>query len=86
MTHRRAAAVIKMKDINAPGTGPCQNTEPELVRKRRFAEQTSVSNRTIDNWIRDGRIPFLRIGGVTLIPWREALETLNRNYRLNARK
>lgn len=68
-----------------PDTGPGQYIEPELERKRQFAHRASVSVRSVDNWIRDRRIPFLKIGRTVLIPWREALETLNRNYRLNAR-
>ena len=68
-----------------PDTGTGRNTEPELDRKARFAQRTSVSVRCVDNWIHDRRIPFLKINRTVLIPWREALDTLNRNYRLNAR-
>jgi hypothetical protein len=39
----------------------------------------------VDNWIHDRRIPFLKIGRTVFIPWREALETLSRDYRLNPR-
>jgi excisionase family DNA binding protein len=60
--------------------------EPELDRKGRFAQRVAVSPRTIDNWMADGRIPFLKIGRTVRIPWRQALEVLNRNYRLNARE
>jgi hypothetical protein len=68
---------------SAPGAGLA--VEPELDRKARFAQRTSVSIRCVDKWIHDRRIPFLKINRTVLIPWREALETLNRNYRLNAR-
>lgn len=74
-----------MKEINTPDAGPGRNNEPELDRKARFAQRASVSVRCVDNWIHDRRIPFLKIGRTVLIPWREALETLNRNYRLNPR-
>ncbi len=74
-----------MNEISVPETGPGRNSEPELDRKARFAQRASVSVRCVDNWLRDRRIPFLKIGRAVLIPWREALETLNRNYRLNAR-
>jgi excisionase family DNA binding protein len=76
---------IAMKEIvgiePAPSAGLA--AEPELDRKARFAQRASVSVRCVDNWIHDRRIPFLKIGRTVLIPWREALETLNRNYRLN---
>ena len=58
---------------------------PEYDRKPQFAKRAAVSLRCVDNWIRDRRIPILRVGRTVLIPWREALDTLNRNYRLNAR-
>lgn len=73
-----------MQNTIPPGSGPGQEAEPELDRKQRFAQRASVSIRCVDNWIHDHRIPFLKIGRTVLIPWREALETLNRNYRVNA--
>ncbi len=78
-----------MKTLNnthqpAPGLG--LEEEPELDRKKRFAQRASVSVRCVDNWIRDSRIPYLKVGRAVLIPWREALETLKRNYRVNARE
>jgi excisionase family DNA binding protein len=74
-----------MGDKKMPDTGSGYKSEPELDRKAQFAQRVSVSVRCVDNWIRDRRIPFLKIGRAVLIPWREALDTLNRNYRLNAR-
>jgi len=74
-----------MNEDRSPGAGSVRNIEPELDRKREFAKRVSVSVRSVDNWIHDRRIPYLKIGRTVLIPWREALETLNRNYRLNAR-
>ncbi len=74
-----------MQENIAPDTGPGRKSEPEFDRKARFAQRASVSVHCVDNWIRDRRIPFLKIGRTVLIPWREALETLSRNYRLNPR-
>lgn len=59
--------------------------EPDLERKTRFAQRASVSQRTCDNWIATKRIPYLRVGKIVLIPWREALEHLRRNYGINPR-
>ena len=58
--------------------------EPELDRKKQFARRANVSVRTVDNWLADGRIPYLKIGRTVLIPWGDALSTLNRKYRLEA--
>jgi excisionase family DNA binding protein len=68
-----------------PTTGPGRNSEPELDRKRKFAQRASVSPRCVDNWLHDRRIPFLKVGRTVLIPWREALEKLKRDYQINAR-
>ena len=35
-----------------------------FVSKREVARLVSVSPRTIDNWMKDGIIPFIRIGRV----------------------
>jgi hypothetical protein len=59
--------------------------EPDLDRKIRFAQRAGVSPRCLDNWIRDRRIPFLRVGKIVLIPWKEALGHLNHNYRVSPR-
>ena len=55
--------------------------EPELDRKKQFAHRANVSVRTVDNWLADGRIPFLKVGRIVLIPWRDALATLTQRYR-----
>ena len=80
-----AKTMNETKDTIQPVTGAGQPAQPELDRKARFAQRASVSVRCVDNWIHDRRIPFLKIGRTVLIPWREALETLNRHYRLNPR-
>ncbi|MFZ0828834.1 MAG: hypothetical protein WAO02_15565 [Verrucomicrobiia bacterium] len=69
----------------APDAGPGQHNEPTFDRKRRFAQRASVSVRCVDNWIHDRRIPFLKIRRTVLIPWREALEKLKRDYQIDAR-
>lgn len=67
------------------GTGISQLPEPDLDRKPRFAERAGISPRCLDNWLKQKRIPYLRVGKVILIPWREALAHLRRNYGINAR-
>jgi excisionase family DNA binding protein len=75
-----------MKDKpEQPASGAGLTAEPEFDRPPRFAQRASVSLRTCSNWLRQGRIPYVRVGRIVLIPWREALEHLNRNYRVNAR-
>lgn len=79
------SSMKKTSNYIQSASGAGSRVEPELDRKRRFAQRASVSVRCVENWVHDRRIPYLKIGRAVLIPWREALETLNRNYRLNAR-
>ena len=59
--------------------------EPELDRKLKFADRVGISPRCLDNWLRDKKIPYLRVGKIVLIPWRDALAHLRRSYGINAR-
>jgi predicted site-specific integrase-resolvase len=49
-----------MKSGNQTGSEPAE-FDSTLVNKKTVARAASVSVRTIDNWIREKRIPFLRI-------------------------
>jgi excisionase family DNA binding protein len=40
--------------------------EPELVDKRVIARTFGVSERTVENWVAQRKIPFLRIGRRTV--------------------
>lgn len=65
--------------------GHSNDPEPILDRKQKFAQRASVSPRTVDNWLHNKIIPHIRIGRAVLIPWREALEHLRRNYGITPR-
>jgi hypothetical protein len=67
------------------GSSADHAAESELDRKARFAQRASVSLRCVDDWMRNGVIPYLKVGRVVLIPWREALETLSSKYRPHPR-
>ncbi|GDY22797.1 hypothetical protein LBMAG56_41440 [Verrucomicrobiota bacterium] len=68
-----------------PASSSPPKPEPELDRKARFAERVGISSRCLDNWLHDKKIPYLRVGKIVLIPWRDALAHLRRNYGINAR-
>ncbi|GBD35304.1 hypothetical protein HRbin36_00415 [bacterium HR36] len=44
-----------------------------FLRPRQAAEALNISPRTLRNWLRQGRIPYRKIGRVVLIP-KKALE------------
>ena len=43
-----------------PANGAAAET-PNLVKKPVVAKAASVSNRSVDNWMREKRIPFVRL-------------------------
>ena len=57
-----------------------------LLTKAQFAERIGVCPRSIDSWCATKKIPFLRITSRLIrIPWPEALDHLNRKFRVNPR-
>jgi excisionase family DNA binding protein len=47
-----------------------------LLTKRELAQKLKLSRRTIDYWMRDGRLPYLKIGKTVRFQWRQVLEKL----------
>jgi len=77
---------MKDKTTQQAATGAALESEPEVDTKQIFAGRMRVSVRTVDNWLKDGKIPCLRLGGkIVRIPWKEARDHLLRKYRVNAR-
>jgi excisionase family DNA binding protein len=53
-----------------------------LLTKRDIARELQLGRRTIDVWMRQGRIPFLKIGKTVRFRLPDVLEKLNA-YRVN---
>lgn len=53
-----------------------------LLRKRELAEKLAISKRTLDVWMQQGRIPFLKVGRSVRFRLPDVLEKLNA-YRVN---
>ena len=51
-------------------------TKPEVAIKLRR------SRRTVEAWMREGKLPYLKIGKTVLFRWRDVLEKLNA-FRVN---
>jgi excisionase family DNA binding protein len=54
-----------------------------LLCKKELAQRLRTSRRTIDNWQRLGRIPYLKIGKACRYRWADVLEKLNARFRVN---
>ena len=53
-----------------------------LLTKRGLAPKLQISTRTLDDWMRRGRIPFLKIGHSVRFKLDDVLEKLNQ-HRIN---
>ena len=53
-----------------------------LDTKREVAARLRRSTRTVDDWMRKGKLPYLKIGKTVLFRWQDVLEKLN-SFRVN---
>ena len=53
-----------------------------LDTKRELAARLRRSTRTVDDWMRKGKLPYIKIGKSVLFRWRDVLEKLN-SFRVN---
>jgi excisionase family DNA binding protein len=53
-----------------------------LLTKRSLAPKLQISTRTLDDWMRKGRIPFLKLGKTVRFRLPDVLEKLN-SFRVN---
>ena len=57
--------------------------EPQLLKPTEVANLLRVSRSTINNWIHEGSIPYIKLpGGSYRIPLRGLMATLSSNYDL----
>ena len=54
----------------------------DLLVKREVAAKLKKSPRTFDAWMRQGKLPYIKLGKTVLFRWRDVLEKLN-GYRVN---
>lgn len=55
----------------------------EILEKSEAADRLKISTRTLDEWMRRGRVPFLKIGKTVRFRWNEVLAQLEQNCRVN---
>ncbi len=62
---------------------PIENSADEiLLRKRETARRLNKSVRTIDAWMKRGRLPYIKVGRSVLFRWSAVLKKLEA-YRVN---
>jgi len=67
---------------NAPNVALKAN-EDEILQKPELAERLKVSTRTLDQWMKAGRLPFLKIGKTVRFRWFDVLTELQGKCRVN---
>ncbi len=55
----------------------------EVLKKPEVARRLKISCRTLDQWMRDGRICHFKIGKTVRFRWADVLAHLERNNRVN---
>ena len=54
----------------------------DLLVKREVAAKLKRSVRTVDAWMRQGKLPYIKLGKTVLFRWPDVLEKLQ-TYRVN---
>lgn len=50
----------------------------DFVRKKQMAQELSISERTLNTWMRQRRIPYFRVGGTVLFRIEDVRRALER--------
>ena len=66
-----------------PPNLPATASADEILEKPETADRLKISTRTLDQWMRSGRVPFLKIGKTVRFRWGDVLAHLQHNCRVN---
>jgi excisionase family DNA binding protein len=70
----------------SPSNPASQTVWEGWVRKKELAKHLNISLRTVDNWIRNGKLPHIRMGARNVrFKLSEVDEALNRSCKRHAR-
>jgi hypothetical protein len=72
---------MKLPTNKAQGQ-PSTADETEILNKSQLARRLHKCQRTVDEWMRQGRLPYLKVGKAVLFRWSQVLEKLNA-FRVN---
>ncbi|MBV9008593.1 MAG: helix-turn-helix domain-containing protein [Verrucomicrobia bacterium] len=67
---------------NSYSQSAIQRASDGLDTKRELAARLRKSSRTIDYWMKKGRLPYMKVGKSILFRWSDVLEALSK-YRVN---
>ncbi len=76
------AANSRTDETNQPIPGLSAAID-EVLKKPETARRLKISTRTLDQWMRDGRICHFKIGKTVRFRWADVLAHLQHNNRVN---
>ena len=81
---KNCASVSAMKTtiVKTPCLHAIANAD-EILAKSETAKRLKISKRTLDQWMRVGRVPFLKIGRTVRFRWSDVLAQLGQKCRIN---
>ena len=74
--------MTRIQTAQTPGLHATASAD-EILEKPKTAERLKISTRTLDQWMRTGRVPFLKIGKTVRFRWTDVLAHLQHNCRVN---
>jgi excisionase family DNA binding protein len=66
----------------AKDSSPLDRATDGLLNKWEVAAKLRIGKRTVDHWMRQGRLPFIKLGKTVRFRWPDVLEKLSA-YRVN---
>ena len=66
----------------AKDSSPLTAATDGLLNKWEVAVKLRIGKRTVDHWMRQGRLPFIKLGKTVRFRWPDVLEKLSA-YRVN---
>jgi excisionase family DNA binding protein len=73
---------MKLSTTLAQGQLPAQSADEILLDKPGIARRLNKSVRTVDDWMKRGRLPYIKCGRSVLFRWGAVLEKLE-SFRVN---
>jgi excisionase family DNA binding protein len=71
-----------MTNTNHNSPGPALEPAEQYISKKEVAFRLGRDVRTIDNWMREGKLPFYKIGRAVAFRWSEVQSFLVANFRV----
>ena len=76
------AAPGAVDSATAPHSAGAAENRDEFVTKKELAKRLSMAVRTVENWQRNGVLPFIKARKIVLFNWPEVVAHLRANHRV----